>query len=202
MLRIALILVALAGPAYATPDYILPSLFDVHSVAEDDVLNIRAEPDASSEIVGTLASNATRIEVVEEVIIGKSAWLRVNAGERSGWVSGRFMNPRYDVWKSDTVPEGFHCLGTEPFWSLKPEGGDLVLTRPDAEPEQYRVKTIFGGEVSHYPKLAIAAEEMTVAASFQSCSDGMSDRHFGMAVQLIMNGAEPQYLSGCCSVQP
>ena len=202
MLRIALILATLAAPAYATPEYILPSLFDVHDVADDDVLNIRAKPNAKSEIVGTLAPHATKIEVVDEVFVAKSQWLRVNTGERSGWVSANYMNPRYDVWKSGVIPESFQCLGTEPFWSLQPEGGDLVLTRPDAEPKRYKITSIFGGGVYYHPKLAIAAEEMTVAANFQSCSDGMSDRHFGMAVQLIMNGAEPQYLSGCCSVQP
>ena len=39
---------AFAGPAAATQEYILPTLFDVAGVASDDVLNIRAEPTASS----------------------------------------------------------------------------------------------------------------------------------------------------------
>jgi uncharacterized membrane protein len=37
----------------------------------------------------------------------------------------------------------------------------------------------------------------------ESCSDGMSDREFGMAIDLgIMNGEEAIFLSGCCSVAP
>ena len=39
-------------------------MFDVTGVAANDVLNIRAAPDASAEIIGTLSPNARDIEVV------------------------------------------------------------------------------------------------------------------------------------------
>ena len=39
---------AVASPAIATPEYILPTLFDVTGVAANDVLNIRAAPSASA----------------------------------------------------------------------------------------------------------------------------------------------------------
>ncbi|MFD2813860.1 SH3 domain-containing protein [Paracoccus aerius] len=78
MFRTALALtLALAGPALATQEYILPTLFDVTGVASDDVLNIRAEPNAKAAIIGTLAPDAFRIEVVEE----RQGWARVNTGE-------------------------------------------------------------------------------------------------------------------------
>ena len=50
-----------AGPAAATPEYILPTLFDVQDVAKGDVLNIREAPDARAPIIGELAPDATGI---------------------------------------------------------------------------------------------------------------------------------------------
>ena len=105
MLRTALVLtLALSGPALATQEYILPTLFDVARVAADDVLNIRAEPDASAPIIGTLAFDATHVEVVEQ----RAGWSRVNTGEGSGWVSDRYLDYRVDVWQDGALPAAVH----------------------------------------------------------------------------------------------
>ena len=55
----ALLVLALSGaaPAWATPEYVLPTLFDVTGVAADDRLNIRERPDPSAPIIGTLAGS-------------------------------------------------------------------------------------------------------------------------------------------------
>ncbi|MDT8854679.1 hypothetical protein RNZ50_06460 [Paracoccaceae bacterium Fryx2] len=53
-----------ASPASATPEYILPTLFDVTGVAARDVPDIRLAPDASAAIIGTIPPQTRDIEVV------------------------------------------------------------------------------------------------------------------------------------------
>lgn len=200
MLRTALALtLALAGPAFATQEYILPTLFDVSGVASDDVLNIRAEPNAKAAIIGTLAPDAQRIEVVEE----RRGWARVNTGEASGWVSARYLAYRVDVWEPGELPPAFRCLGTEPFWDAKVEGGELVLRRPeDQAGDRQAVQAVLDRGVFRDPSRVVVARDMTLFAHPQICSDGMSDRLFGLSATLVMHGDQPSLLSGCCTIQP
>ena len=202
MLRIALALVMLAGPALATPEYILPTLFDVTGVKADDVLNIRAEPHADAEIIGTLAPDATNIEVVEENFPGRSSWSRVNTGERSGWVSSNYLTPHFDVWKQDELPAFLRCFGTEPFWNVTAESGNLILNTPDAGDDTRPIQSVLVSGYYLEPRRAVLASDMTLTATPEICSDGMSDRVYGMDAMLILHGEEPRLLSGCCSIQP
>lgn len=200
MFRTALALIlALAGPASATQEYILPTLFDVSGVAPDDVLNIRAEPNARAAIIGTLAPDATRIEVVEE----RRGWARVNTGEGTGWVSARYLSYRVDVWQPGELPPAFRCLGTEPFWDAKVEGGDLVLRSPENQGGDRRaVQAVLDTGVFRDPSRVVVAQDMTLFSHPQICSDGMSDRLFGLSATLVLHGEQPSMLSGCCTIQP
>ena len=200
MLRTALVLtLALAGPALATQEYILPSLFDVSGVAANDVLNIRAEPDAGAAIIGALAPDARAIEVVEE----RRGWARVNAAEGSGWVSARYLSYRTDVWQEGELPAAFRCLGTEPFWDAKVEGGDLVLRSPeDRAGDRRAVQAVLDTGVFRDPARVLVARDMTLFSHPQICSDGMSDRLFGLSATLVIHGDSPRMLSGCCTIQP
>ena len=200
MFRTALALIlALAGPALATQEYILPTLFDVAGVAANDVLNIRAEPDAGASVIGTLAPDATGIEVVEE----RRGWGRVNTAESSGWVSMRFLTYRTDVWEPGELPAGFRCLGTEPFWDAKREAGNLVLRSPEDQAGDARpVQGVLDTGVFRDPSRVVVAQDMTLFAHPQVCSDGMSDRLYGLSATLVLHGNQPRMLSGCCSIQP
>lgn len=200
MFRTALVLtLALAGPALATQEYILPSLFDVSGVAANDVLNIRAEPDAGAAIIGALAPDARAIEVVEE----RRGWARVNAAEGSGWVSARYLSYRTDVWQEGELPAAFRCLGTEPFWDAKVEGGDLVLRSPeDRAGDRRAVQAVLDTGVFRDPARVLVARDMTLFSHPQICSDGMSDRLFGLSATLVIHGNSPRMLSGCCTIQP
>lgn len=190
---------ALAGPALATQEYILPTLFDVTGVVSDDVLNIRAEPNAKAAIIGSLGPDATRIEVVEE----RQGWAQVNTGEGSGWVSARYLAYRTDVWQPGELPLAFRCLGTEPFWDAKVEGGDLVLRSPEDQAGDRRpVQGVLDTGIFRDPSRVVVARDMTLFARPQICSDGMSDRMFGLAATLVLHGEQPSMLSGCCTIQP
>lgn len=198
MLRVSLAILLLAGPAHATQEYLLPTLFDVTNVDADDVLNIRQHPNASSPIIGSLAADAARIEVVEE----RDGWGRVNTGEASGWASMRYLSYRTDVWQDGALPQGFGCFGTEPFWDLQAEGGDMVLRGPDSPDDVRPVRAVLGTGIFRDPMRAVLVDDMTLVATPQICSDGMSDRQFGLRASLILVGETPRLLSGCCSIQP
>lgn len=198
MLRIALVLLLLAGPVHATQEYILPTLFDVSDVAADDVLNIRARPSASAEIIGRFSPDATGIEVIEE----SNGWGRVNSGEASGWVSMRYLAYRVDVWEEGQLPDGFRCFGTEPFWSVAPQDDKIILNRPDTGEDTRDLLAILGTGVFRDPMRAVVADELTVTATRQICSDGMSDMLYGLEAHVILGGETPRLLSGCCSIQP
>ena len=60
MIRVLILLLALALPLRAEE---FPAAYAVTGVASNDVLNIRARPDAGSAIIGSLAPDATGVEV-------------------------------------------------------------------------------------------------------------------------------------------
>ena len=203
-MRFALFLLAwlTAGPATATQEYVLPTLFDVTGVAADDVLNIRAAPDADSEIVGTLAPDATRIEVVSHSDDGR--WGRVNTDGRSGWASMRYLAYRTDVWHEGEVPDGLRCLGTEPFWSLDPQRERVVFATPEAE-RSFAIDAILSTGTFRSPRRALTGHadgERLVATIVPAlCSDGMSDRIYGLDATLVLDGnGSTRLLAGCCTL--
>lgn len=202
MLRPAIFALCIAAsPALATQEYILPTLFDVTGVAAGDVLNIRAAPDASAAIIGALAPEATGIEVVEQ----RGNWGRVNTSEQSGWVSMRFLNYRTDVWEPGALPAGFTCQGTEPFWSLRAEGGTLIWEQPEGQDSYSDLKTLDDGIFRSPRRALIAGQEghrITAMVEPALCSDGMSDRAYGLSASVIVEGASArdgaQLYTGCC----
>lgn len=197
-LSLALRLALLALPAHATPEYILPTLFDVTDVDAGDVLNIRAEPSARAAIIGRLAPDRSHVEVVEE----RSGWGRVNAGEASGWVSMRYLAYRSDVWEPGKLPASFACHGTEPFWGLTVRQSQAVLDGPEMDTTPRPLTAVLTGGLFRDPARAILAEGLTASVVPQPCSDGMSDRLYGLRASVILTGDRPRLLQGCCSIQP
>lgn len=188
-----------ATPAAATQEYILPTLFDVTGVASDDSLNIRADPNSSSEIIGILPPDATGIEVVEE----RDGWGRVNSSERSGWVSMRFLSYRTDVWEAGKLPADFRCLGTEPFWNLDIDHADnWIMFQEIEQVAPAELRAILDTGIFRDPTRAIIGQDMTILATPQLCSDGMSDRMYGLRATVIEDGETPRMLNGCCMIQP
>ena len=192
MIRFCLLLMALALPLQAE---ILPALHDVTGVAADDVLNIRAAPEAGAEVIGTLAPDATGVEVLSRT----GDWGLVNTGERSGYVAMRYL-ARADGPDWSALEAPLTCLGTEPFWSLQidPKTGETRFQTP--EDEVARVAAITGS----WPALpwsqtaAVALPDGLAVLSPAECSDGMSDSSYGIAADLFLTGPDRARLSGCC----
>lgn len=201
--RMILMAMLAAGPAAATQEYVLPTLFDVSGVAAGDVLNIRETPSGRAAIIGTLAPDAEGIEVVGTDPSGR--WGQVNTGERSGWVSMRFLNYRTDVWEEGAVPTGMVCAGTEPFWSFRIEGGSLIWQDPEQKISMSGVQIRDRGFFRD-PRRGLFVEDdhNIIAATITpaQCSDGMSDMAFGLETTVLMQSrSEPvRMYSGCCSI--
>lgn len=196
-----------AAPLSAQNTDIDPDLYRVSGVAFNDVLNIRAEPNAASPIIGALSPNAGGVEVIGTT--GDGRWGLVNSGEGSGWVSMRYMAREGD-WARDRLPTGLSCSGTEPFWNfgLGSTGAasadwsfmdwsagpvvyfDVWTGRPANPMNQRFGVSLRGGEV-----------DADGIIRTEYCSDGMSDRAFGFAVDMILRrGSERLMISGCCSL--
>lgn len=192
-----------ALPLSAQTATILPGLGDVAGVASNDILNVRAEPNAEAQILGTLPHNGKGVEVTGFDASGK--WARVNMGEVAGWASARFLRLRADTWKADQLPASLSCHGTEPFWSLRHEGEGMTFTTPESAPRTLELRKVMDrGLASDATRALIAGDSagrVTAVIQPEMCSDGMSDRQFGLATTVILDGNGPsQMLSGCCSI--
>ena len=180
----------------------LPDLFDVTGVAAADALNVRSAPDAQAEIIGALDPDTTDVEITAI----QDGWGRINQGERSGWAAMRFLARQDDTWIADEIPPALVCFGTEPFWSLGFEDNDMVWSGLD-ETTWMETAEALGGEIPGDVRRGLVAAgdgiQVHAAVSPGACSDGMSDRAFGLRAAVILDeGAGPRLLHGCCSIAP
>lgn len=200
-MRALLALLLSCGAALAQD---LPATYDVTGVASDDVLNVRSGPGASHDQIGALPYDAAGVEVIRK----RDGWMLVNADETAGWVSGRFLSATGDLpWTAMTRP--LNCFGTEPFWSadITPRAPSAMQT-PDWA--MIPLTPVWEGMLRHdletgAPHISMVHEtpDGTVATTLRGalCSDGMSDRLFGISVTMIFpRAAASQALHGCCSI--
>ncbi|MEP2531593.1 SH3 domain-containing protein [Shimia sp.] len=175
-----------------------PALFDVTGVASDDVLNVRSDASGASDIIGTLSHQQADVEII--AINDTGTWGQVNAGERSGWVSMRFLKRQIDN-PDYLLARGFACFGTEPFWSLDVTQGQQAQFSEMAEPDTQHPAGLMFRSHNHPGRYAIRFAESSAVLSQEACNDGMSDRDYGLAVDVLYhNEGETALLSGCCSL--
>lgn len=175
--------------------------YGVVDVAPDDQLNIRAFPGAGSEIIGTLAPDATDIAVAgTRMEQDGSVWWQVLAPEGTGWVNARYLTP-VDV---ETPPEEIfplRCVGTEPFWALETADGEAEFSMPEhAESWTAGALTPAIGLVGRYAVRLESAEGLGHLSAWRNygfCSDGMSDTGFPFEAILAAPGGS--VYGGCCA---
>lgn len=202
MIRALAVLLLLVQPALATTDA-WPALHDVVDIQSGDVLNIRSAPDPSAKIIGSFAPDATGIEVIRPN--ESFDWGLVNVGEGTGWASLRYLVPQPGQWWGQ-LPAITQCFGTEPFWTLTFREGSLEFSRPD-EPEIRMDAAYYIGSLNNRDRFVMSgsniARGITVAIRTEACSDGMSDRAYGISADLVLEDAfDATLFSGCCSIQP
>ena len=213
MIRVFCILLTLACPAAAS-QHTWPALHDVIGVDEGDVLNVRSAPDIAAEVLDTLSSDASDIEVIranEDL-----SWGLVNVGERSGWVSLTYL-ARQAKQPVVAFVDIRQCFGTEPFWSLTYEQPAIRLSMPDVPPAEGFISGLFKSR-SQSDRYFYRGSMMTPDAGpieidlsirLRACSDGMSDRAYGIEVDMLVSDSntedgfrQPGLFSGCCTIAP
>lgn len=186
-------LLALCPPALRAETY--PALHDVTGVAADDVLNIRAAPDAGAAILGTLAPDARGVEVVAVT----DGWAVVNTGEGTGYAALRYLS-RVDAPDWNALETPLTCLGTEPFWSLRidPAGGEMRFRTPEDAADRTAPIGAIWPALPWSQTAALALPGGLAVLAPAECSDGMSDRSYGIAADIFLTGSDRGRLSGCC----
>ncbi len=205
-----IILSANPAPAFAHDDIlpdgsvigIPPTYHQVTGVSPGDVLNVRSGPAAASEIIGSFAPGAKPVEVIATY----GNWAFVIADEQSGWISRSYISdielPRI---AGTPVPVGTRCHGTEPFWGLIFTGdGGLDFSAPDEA--GIKLPIVASDAFVARPNRFFAVAEDTksrmtvIVQAGQLCSDGMSDREHGWAVEILWeeNDAVRAAYAGCC----
>ena len=198
---LAALLIWIAGSAAA--ELTFPALYKVYGVAEGDVLNVRQEPNAQAPIIGALTPDARNVEVVRANPAG--TWGLVNTGERSGWVSLRYMRLQY---RGSTLDfrNVRSCFGTEPFWRIlfkdrtngvfdsPKETFNLGLSPPAATVDPNYDGAIMGQSSN--------GQILVVLIDRRACGDGMSDRSYGFHTDVLISGTKTDRLTGCCTIAP
>jgi len=175
-----------------------PALYDVTGVAADDALNIRSAPNAGSAAVGALAPDATDIEAVSTSPDGK--WVQISTPNGTGWAALAYL-VRQPGQTDDALPEFTECFGTEPFWSLE-RGPDGTLQFSTPEERRAPLPVDWSATpASHRHRMAFVAGTMVGTVAREMCSDGMSDRLFGLEVTLT-DIDRRQVWWGCCTIAP
>ncbi len=68
--------------------------FNVHGVADDDTLNVRAQPDPGSDVLGQLSPHASGVlSLGDRRHVGAATWHKVKCGSVVGWANEKFLAP-------------------------------------------------------------------------------------------------------------
>ena len=196
---IILLFICLAPHAWANdpwvpPDY--PTKAAIAGVPEGDALNIRARPNAASEDLGDLANGET-LEIVGLDASGK--WAQINFEESEAWIASAYLDYRAPArMEASKLPLPLQCFGTEPFWQTEITQTGFLYTDPETE---LRFEPIDREAHAYFDATTalIETKSYTALIKYESCSDGMSNRAYGLSISLFLEGG---MIGGCCSVVP
>lgn len=189
---VVLILLALWGTVAPAQD--LPARFTVAGVGAGDVLNVRSEPNASAPVVATLPPGSTGVEVLQLSPDGR--WGLTPLREGSGWVSLRYL--AREAASGTPLPRPLLCRGTEPFWALSVTGTGAVFETPEGGAVPLRPLGEAAGVTGGVAAFDAGGETLDLTVVRRACSDGMSDRPYGLAA-MVWNRGET-FLEGCCAL--
>ena len=200
MIRLLALIVALLPlGALAEP---LPALYAVVGVAADDELNIRLEPSASSMLLGSFEHDARGIEVI--ALSETGSWGLVNDAETAGWVSMRYL-ARAPGQGEGSFPAALSCAGTEPFWSFELHADGSGRFASPVDPERDFAPGRRASAASRPDRFAFTAgggQDVMGIVTREACSDGMSERAYGFALDLLLATPGAVLYSGCCTISP
>ena len=179
----------------------LPALYDVDGVAQSDTLNVRAGPSTEFDVIDTLSANAEDVEVVDVNASGE--WALIIVEEQAGRVALRYLK-RHPRQSDAGLPQAITSYGTEPFWSFNvAQDQSATFSEPDQDTEIDALVVVPSrNRTDRYALFGDGGEKIfTTVVAKNQCNDGMSDRVFGLSIDLLVTGeAGVSENSGCCSV--
>ncbi len=181
---------------------LFPARYDVTGVASDDVLNVRSGFGASHPIIQALAYNDRDIEIIKLSADGK--WGLIGYPDGDGWASMRYLQRQPGQGGPD-LPRPLSCGGNEPFWAIQFMPGANEFTEPGQMP--HGLATVWEGipdgmqPVAYGLKMAGGSDEIDAIITRSQCSDGMSDKSYGFAINALLTGTlGDRMLTGCCTL--
>jgi len=173
----------------------LARLFDV---AADDVLNLRDGPSADAAIIGAFQPDRVDIEVVRPN--DDESWGLVNLPETTAWVAMRYLARQPGQWQG-AFPDLASCSGTEPFWTLDIDGDMARWITPESDITGSVQRRLASAARRDRHGLVAVIDDAPLSGiiAARQCSDGMSDREYGLSLDAIFG---EQVLSGCCTLAP
>lgn len=171
---------------------------NVTNVEADDTLSVRAEPSVESEKLGELAFDQVGVRGRSSSSESdESNWIPVQSGHLIGWVNKHYVEPTEFAEFDDPLK----CLGTEPFWSLDAEGGEITFSDMEESESTYAALEINPSQNHTNAWLFRLAggdkEGRLMLTRTEQCTDDMSDRLYEDAVGFEL--PEGRFLTGCCN---
>ena len=173
----------------SVPAVAAPSLHVV-GVAANDMLNLRAAPDAKAAKTGTLPPDAAGISVVAVDTKGAD-WVKIAKGTVSGWVNAKFL--AYET----GAPVRLTCTGTEPFWGMN-VGYGFAEFEFDGNKSKIALDEPYTPAARPTPWLfQVHAKPgfLLLGKPDDKCSDGMSDNTYPYSMLVRAGDA---FMEGCC----
>ena len=189
---------SLAAQERAVP--ILPAIFEVTGLTAGDHLNVRSGPSAKAKDIGDLPAG-TLVEVTQ--IDPNVGWAQIVYGEWTAWAYTRFLTAVDTPMLAGTdLPANMNCGGTEPFWDVRVSNGTQAEFGMMGGAKVTENISYAGKSSNHILKQSIQTNSWSAFLEKRQCSDGMSDRQMGIAIELLAKGDDAGYrhLSGCCTV--
>lgn len=180
---------------------VLPALYKVVNLSAGDILNVRAGPSIGSRDLGDLSAG----QVVEATTYDTSGvWARIVWQEGNGWVHRRYLAAVETPMISNVeLPSNLSCFGTEPFWQFTVENGSQVLFENPDFGDVSEPLVAADRSLNHVLRLGLASESWRALIQKKTCSDGATDRLYGLQIDLMGVGqGRPHLLSGCCQITP
>jgi hypothetical protein len=126
---------ARAGGAESNSDQPIPAkapdgAYAVVNVAPDDVLNVRARPDATAPVVGQIPSYGVGVQIRDSVENAPaSVWVPIRYADLTGWVNRRYLAPQ-----AGCKDESVAARAGQIIWALKQK--DMQALSQLAHPDQ------------------------------------------------------------------
>lgn len=104
------------------------------------------------------------------------------------------IDPKGKAFDAVAAEEAVNFVGTEPFWSLKVEGGEGLWSTPDNQPgTRFTIKRFPGNGGLGFTG-TLDGKPFTATLTPGDCNDGMSDRSFPFVATIALGG---ETFEGC-----